>query len=98
MYITDLEWYSVHCSPILHFDGREVFLAYVSFMGEDRIGRWCGIQFPEKHLTYCRNFSEADIELIIDYLSAKEDNLWEEAHSLPPREEWELDDIKDDLI
>lgn len=64
MYITDLEWYSVHCSPILHFDGREVFLAYVSFMGEDRIGRWCGIQFPEKHLTYCRNFSEADIEQI----------------------------------
>ena len=80
-YIDDI---SIKCSPIRHFNGKDVFLANASFMGEDGIGRYCGIQFPQRHVSYSRNFSKEDLEILIDYLAAKEEELRKEAESLPP--------------
>ena len=84
MGIKDYEEYiMVKCSPIVHYNGKDVFLANVSLLTEEG-GKFCGIQFPQKHLSYCRGFTQEDIDELMDSLSEREEELRKEASLLPP--------------
>ena len=73
----------VKCSPIVHYNGQDVFLANVSVLTKDG-GKYCGIQFPQNHLSYCRGFTQEELAEITETLSSREDELRKEAESLPP--------------
>lgn len=85
--------YDIKCSPIVNFKGRDVFLVNVSLFDPER-SKYCGIQFPQKHVSYRSGFSEDEVRRLIAILSQNEDNLWDEARiMLPLPDDIPLDDL-----
>ena len=78
-----VDYMTIICSPIVHYNGKDVFLVNVSLYDPEG-SKYCGIQFPQKHLSYCEKFSREDIDELMAYLSEKEDELRNEAALLPP--------------
>ena len=73
----------INCSPIVNYNGNEVFLVNVSVMDEQG-SKYCGIQFPQQHVSYNEGFSKEDVEDLIAFLSSKEEQLRHEASLMPP--------------
>ena len=74
----------IKCSPIVNFNGKDVFLVNVSMLGGDGMGKFCGIQFPQRHLSYCKGFTKEDIDELMESLVSREEELRKEASLLPP--------------
>lgn len=72
------------CSPIVHYNGKDVFLVNVSVLGSDGVGKFCGFQFPQRHLSYCKGFTQTELDELLEHLVKKEDKLRHEAELLPP--------------
>lgn len=86
----------IKCSPVVKYNGNEVFLVNVS-VNDENGSKYCGIQFPQQHVSYNEGFSREDVEELLSMLSRQEEQLRHEAELMPPLpDDVPLDDF--DLI
>lgn len=78
------ECLKIRCSPIVQFNGKDVYMVNVSTWYEPGSSKVCGIQFPQKHLAYCEGFSREEVDELISYLGTQEEKLRNEASLMPP--------------